>query len=208
MKKWIAMLLILCLLLAGCAAEEEPVETTVDPLLNETSDYEDILPEEELEWTWEEETYDEDAMLQYEDMLIMIAGIGDKVYTSSELEEGFATISECEKVVFTIDYFDTEVRNGGLCQFFMNGGDVLAPYLATALEAIGAVEHQSLFDSFVKDYDIDISDLSSFCVSSVEEYQEQYERYPFYEFDDAYIGLEPLADYLWNYVEANMEQLQ
>ena len=206
MKKSIALLLVLCLLLAGCSTED-PIETTLDPLLDETIDYEDILPEEELEWTWEEETYDEDAMLQYEDMLIIIAGIGDKVYTYPELEEGFATISECEKVVFTIDYFDTEVRNGGLCQFFMNGGDVLVPYLTAALEAIGAAEHQSLFDSFVKEYDIDIHDLSSFRVSSVEEYQEQYERYPFYEFDDAYIGLEPLADYLWNYVEANMEEL-
>jgi len=207
MKKWIAVLLILCLLLSGCGAEA-PVETTEDLYIPEDSNYSDILPDDFLEPPWEEETFDEEVMLREDTMHEITVAISDKVYLADTTSEGFAALSDCEKVVFAVDYFDMEVQNGGLCQFFVNSGDVVAPYLRIALEAVGAERHQVLFDNFVREYDIDINDLSSFHITSIDEYQEQYERYPFNEFDEAYIVLEPLSDYLWNYIDANIDQLQ
>lgn len=74
------------------------------------------------------------------------------------------------------------------------------------METIGAMEHQKLYEDFIKTHDIDTSDLSSFDCETVEVFKSQYERYPFEEYDDTFYGLAPLQDYLVNYVRKHIDK--
>lgn len=71
---------------------------------------------------------------------------------------------------------------------------------------IGAMEHQKLYEDFIKTHDIDTSDLSSFDCETVEFFKSQYERYPFEKYDDTFYGLAPLQDYLVNYVRKYIDK--
>jgi hypothetical protein len=71
---------------------------------------------------------------------------------------------------------------------------------------ICAMEHQKLYENFIKTHDIDTSDLSSFDCETVEDFQSQFKRYPFEEYDNDFYGLGPLQEYLVNYVRKHIEK--
>lgn len=71
---------------------------------------------------------------------------------------------------------------------------------------IGAMEHQKLYEDFIKTNQIDTSDLSSFVCETFEALESQYARYPFNEYNKAFYGLAPLQDYLVNYVRKHIDK--
>ena len=96
-------------------------------------------------------------------------------------------LNESQQVAYTVATFDMEVMNGGLCQYFTNSSRLTAPTLSEALLTVGAPKMQTLFSCFVDKYKIDLTDLSDFEIESESEYEENYARYPFDEFDDVWI---------------------
>ena len=108
---------------------------------------------------------------------------------------------------YSLYMFEMEVNNGGLCQFFVNSSSECAPFIGEALEAIGATELKSLFEQFMKDNDIDVTDLSSFKITYVEEYEAQTERFDFDKFDNSFYDNENFHQQIIDYFRANVEQL-
>lgn len=72
------------------------------------------------------------------------------------------------------------------------------------MEKIGATDHQKLYDGFLSENNIDPNDLSSFDISTVEDYVNQYQRYPFDEYDNAFGNLEPLETYLVAFIREHI----
>ena len=99
-----------------------------------------------------------------------------------------------------------EVNNGGLCRFFVNPSAEIAPYVSKYLGVIGANEHKELYDSFISDNGIDVSDLSSFIIDDVTEFKAQTERYPFNDFDNAFYELKPIQDHLIPYIREHISK--
>ena len=61
-------------------------------------------------------------------------------------------INEEQKLVYSLNKFEVEVNNGGLCQFFVNSSRECAPYISKALEVVGAISIKDLFDNFIITY--------------------------------------------------------
>lgn len=109
---------------------------------------------------------------------------------NADSEEELNTFSQPVRLAYTVIWYQAEVNNGGLCQYFVNSSSMTAPYLEQALCEMGANRHLSLFHNFVTKHGIDVTDLSSFKIDEVEEFEEQEERYPFDDFDEAFYELE------------------
>ena len=69
----------------------------------------------------------------------------DAVY---DIEE--TSLTKEQKFVYSLNKFEAEVNNGGLCQFFVNSSSECAPYISQALGAIGATGLKALFDGFIE----------------------------------------------------------
>ena len=126
----------------------------------------------------------------------------DAVYDIKDLH-----IDEKQKLVYSLNNFEAEINNGGLCQFFVNSSSECAPYISKALEAVGAFSIKELFDKFISENNIDVNDLSSFKISSVDEYESQTKRYDFDSFDDKFYEDEKLHQQIIDYSRKNIEQL-
>lgn len=149
---------------------------------------------------------DELAKLSDDDLYkAVIAGAERKVDEHSDLNTGISSLNDSQKIVYSLDWFTIEVDNGGLFQFFVNSGRIVAPFISDYMEIVGAKEHKKLFDDFISKNNIDLSDLSFFDVNSEDEYAKKAERYPFNEFDDAFYELKPLDTYLKEYIRAHIE---
>ncbi len=110
------------------------------------------------------------------------------------------------KTVYVLGLFDSELQNGGLCQFFVNSSRVVAPYVSEALRIVGADEHLNLFEAFVAANNIDVSDLTSFKVSGVRGYVKQTKRFDFDSFDEKYYELPALQDKVVAYIRNNINE--
>jgi len=119
-------------------------------------------------------------------------------------------LNEEEKIVFETDIYDSEINNGGLCQFFTNSSSLVAPYISNNLKILKAKEHKKLFDNFIKENKIEVNDLSSFEITMIDNIQKQYQnnldKYPFDEFDTKYFKLPPLQTTLTEYIKNNISK--
>ena len=124
----------------------------------------------------------------------------DAVYDIKE-----ANLTDEQKIVYSLNKFEAEVNNGGLCQFFVNSSSECAPYISQALAAVGAFELKILFDNFINTNNLDVNDLSSFKISSIHEYKAQTERFDFDSFDDQFYEdkniHQQIIDYSRKYIE-------
>ena len=127
-----------------------------------------------------------------------------KVDRFDDLIDGVRSLSDAERTFYVASYYEAEVNNGGLCQFFVNSSRVVAPLLSDCLSAIGAAEHRKLFESFVTKNAINLSDLSSFMIGDISDYQAQTKRYPFDEFDKAFYAMTPVQEYLVPYIREHL----
>lgn len=117
------------------------------------------------------------------------------------------TLLEEQILVYSLNYFLREVNNGGLCQFFVNSSSECAPFISKALEAVGALDVKNLFDKFVEENNIDVDDLSSFKIESVDEFVEQTKRHDFDSFDNQFYDDENLYQQIIDYSRKYIEQL-
>ena len=129
-----------------------------------------------------------------------------KVDLYDDMIAGVRSLTGVKRVFYVASYYETEVNNGGLCQFFVNSSRELAPELSACLAAIGANDHKELFDTFVADNNIDVNDLSSFIIDNTDEFKGQEERYPFDEFDDAFFALKTIEEYLIDYIREHISE--
>ncbi len=116
-------------------------------------------------------------------------------------------INEEQKLVYSLNRFEAEVNNGGLCQFFVNSSSECAPYISKALELIGASETKTAFDKFIFDNNINVNDLSSFKISEIDEYEYQTQRYDFDSFDNNFYEDENFHKKIVDYARKNIESL-
>ncbi len=123
-----------------------------------------------------------------------------------DIIDGVRALSGAKRIFYVTSYYEMEVNNGGLCQFFVNSSRYVAPELSSSLEEIGAFEHKVLYDKFIQENKIDVNDLSSFDIDDVDEFEEQTKRYPFEQFDDAFLDIKPICEYLTEYVKKNITQ--
>ncbi len=123
-----------------------------------------------------------------------------------DILEGLDKLNHEQRMFYVANYYEAEVMNGGLCQFFVNSSRYVAPELSPALKEIGADEHRLAFDKFAKENGIDLNDLDSFDADTFEEYSAQTERYPFDRFDGEFYDREPIHDILERYIKANIEK--
>ena len=126
----------------------------------------------------------------------------DAVYDIKE-----ANLTNEQKIVYSLNKFESEVNNGGLCQFFVNSSRECAPYISEALAAVGAFELKILFDNFINTNNIDVNDLSSFKISSIDEYKVQTERFDFDSFDDKFYEDKNIHQQIIDYSRTHIEQL-
>ena len=175
--KFVVLLMLLLCLLCGCGSVAENV------------------PEMEIQ--------DIESMTDDELVMTVMEKLWPVVFSTKDAELGFCSLTDDQKLVFTVTYLDMEIANGGLCQFLVNDGGLVAPYVSDYLEQLGAREHQVLLDGFLKDNGIDVHDLSGFAFVSIEEFVDLYEQYPFDKFDDAYYELEPLSSLLAEFIRTH-----
>ena len=116
-------------------------------------------------------------------------------------------INDKQKFVYSLNKFEAEVNNGGLCQSFVNSSSECAPYVSNALAAVGAINLKKLFDDFISENNIDLKDLSSFKISNIDEYEAQTERFDFDSFDDEFYKDENLHQQIIDYSRKHIEQL-
>ena len=119
-------------------------------------------------------------------------------------------LNEKQLTVAALITFDAEMMNGGLCQFFVNDYSGYAQYVSDALEEVGAVEMQKHYSSFVTENEIDLSQMDSFRIGSVQDYVKQFESYPYEEFDNTFSEIyqkENLADLLLSFVLRQEEEI-
>ena len=133
----------------------------------------------------------------------VVARAERKVESFDEIEEGLKSLNESELVCYTLNWFETEVNNGGLCQFFVNSSSCVAPYVIECMEKVGADQHKRLFEDFVSDNGIDLNDLSFFKISKVNEFEKKLNSYPFEKYDEGFYDMEPLETYLKRYARAH-----
>lgn len=116
-------------------------------------------------------------------------------------------LTEAQIFVYSLNRFEAEVNNGGLGQFFVNSSSECAPYISNAMNAIGATELKNHFDNFITENHININDLSSFKIDSLEQFEEQTERFDFDSFDDKFYEIYNFHQQIIDYARKNIEQL-
>ena len=93
-----------------------------------------------------------------------------------------------------------------LCQFFVNSSRAVAPFISDYLGLIGAKEHKALFDGFLAKTGIDLTDLSSFAIRRIRDFEKQAKRYPFDEYDDKFYTLPSLQEPLTAYIREHLNE--
>lgn len=114
-----------------------------------------------------------------------------------------------KRVFYVIKQYVAEMNNGGLCQYFINPSRLAAPYLLESMQEIGSFRYAELLNDFLTENGIDVTNLDSFIIKDLSEFQEQNRRYPFDAYDDAFYALygeEPLLHDLMVYVRRHMEE--
>ena len=115
-----------------------------------------------------------------------------------------------QRTVAALITFDAEMMNGGLCQFFVNDYNGYAQYVNDALEEVGALEMQAHYSGFIGDNGIDVTNMDSFRIASIQDYGKQFERYPYEAFDSTFSEIyqsENLCDLLLSYVRLNAQEI-
>lgn len=131
----------------------------------------------------------------------------EKAYET--IDENLDMLNKEKKVFYIVTSFKNEVENGGLFQFFTNSSRILAPFISKNLNIIGAENYRKLYENFIKENLIDLSDLSSFEIEDEKALESQYKRYEYDKFDERFEQLckkEPLDSFLAKYVRENIGQ--
>ena len=111
-------------------------------------------------------------------------------------------LNQKQLTVAALIIFDAEMMNGGLCQFFVNDYNGYAQYIADALGEVGASGLQKHYSDFISQNTIDVTQMDSFRIASVQDYVKQFERFPYEAFDETFseiYQIENLGEMLLDY---------
>lgn len=148
------------------------------------------------------------SSLSDEELFVAVLMRTENIVDGAEsIEAGLAAINKAQRVFYSVGLFESEVDNGGLCQFFINSSRAVAPVVGEYMGLIGADEHKKLYEDFIDNNGIDTRDLSFFDIEKVSEFEEKNSCYPFNEYDDAFYELEPLTTYLKKYAREHAKEL-
>ncbi|MBQ8497015.1 MAG: DUF4375 domain-containing protein [Clostridia bacterium] len=189
MKKWIVSMLMLGISVTLCGCGIYFLKNGINRYL--------YVSEEKLAALSDAELYEAvmDRTEHIVDRVLMAGG---------EWEEGVNALNEPQKLVYSLNWLELEVNNGGIVQFFSNSSGMTAPFISEYLSLIGAYEHQKLYDDFILNNDIDVNDLSPFHIDDISEFLKLYEKYPSDIFDDAWYELDSLERYLVQYIREHL----
>lgn len=191
MKKILSAIVILCLLLSCCGC------SMIAALKGDTAERDRYL----MMTSQELETLSDEELLT-----ALHFRTEENANTAWNLGDGAAKLPEAQKVFYVLHCFYTELENGGLCRFFVNGTRNLAPLVSESLAALGATEHQALFDKFVKDNEISTDYLIFFIINDESQFAEKRKHYPFDNFDVPYSQLPSLRDMLLTYAREHIAE--
>ena len=119
-------------------------------------------------------------------------------------------LNQKQLTVAALITFDAEMMNGGLCQFFANDYSGYAQYISDALGEVGAIEMQEHYSSFVTQNEIDVTQMDSFRIVSVQDYLTQHARFPYQSFDNTFSEIyqkENLGGLLLAYVRLHGDEI-
>ena len=141
----------------------------------------------------------------YEAIMYRTEHIVDAVLMAGgEWEDGVNAMNPSQKLVYSLNWLELEIQNGGIVQFFSNSSRMTAPFVSEYLSLVGAYEHQKLYDDFIVNNGIDLNDLSPFDIDDLSEFAALYEKYPSDAFDDAWYTLDSIEIYLVQYIREHL----
>ena len=127
-------------------------------------------------------------------------------FTSDEMYKD-PNANEAQKVYSVISFFHSNIVDGSLCKFFVYADVECYQLVPKYLEEIGAYKTKELFDHFVKENEIDLTDDKVFYCYNDDEYLELFELYPFEEFDEPYCESDEVFNSLIEYARINIREL-
>ena len=147
------------------------------------------------------------AQLNDEELFSAIsARVDDAISTEDDNTVAIESADKEKRVFYSAYWYEAEVNNGGLCQYFTNSSRATAPYLSETLEIIGAIKHKEHFDKFIDDNNIDVNDLSMFECEGVDEFEEKTKIFDFDEFDSKFYEMGSIEEYLVKYARENIDK--
>lgn len=128
------------------------------------------------------------------------------VFGSCEDEDSkMSLLNEPQRVFYVAYIYESEVNNGGLCQYLSNDSGFSAPILGAALETIGDTAHRAHFLAFISDNAIDLGHLDTFGKEAIKRFECLEKRYPFEAFDDVFYEMASLETLMASYIRANIK---
>lgn len=127
-----------------------------------------------------------------------------------ELEYGYACtdkdvfeqMNEPHRNVYSLLWFDTEMKSGGVGDYLFSSSNITMDYIAEAFESVGAKDILEGYKKLLEENNI-LEAVSQIKIRSVDEYSHFMSQFDFSEFNELYIkrDLRPL---IANYIRQNI----
>ena len=122
------------------------------------------------------------------------------------LSERICDLSSEKQTVYILSWYNDLMLHGGLFEFFSSEDRVFAPRLEELLLEVNAPLHRALYHSFFEANALDPNDLSAFAIENAAISDAWQKRYPFAEFDEAYVKLPELEALLSAYIRDRIDR--
>ena len=152
-----------------------------------------------LESTEQFSTYNE----LYDQLLSLTAGPAD--------DPSFDELAQSVQALYVAAFYDAEIMNGRLSQFFCNGGDAFGARAAESLRRLGLVEMAEQYEGYLRGHTLTPAFLPANPQNTASEAAEMSARYPSDSFDEKYVQLWRALDFsgrLLLYANEHFAELQ
>lgn len=122
-------------------------------------------------------------------------------YECSDLET-FENMKINHRNVYTLLWFDREMKNGGLGEYLFSTSNITMNYLRKSLENVGALKLLKNYTSFIKENHIE-DEINNIEKRNVEEYTKFMNKFDFSKFNDSYEKVN-LRSLIADYIRANI----
>ena len=83
------------------------------------------------------------------------------IETAESIGDDLSEMTDAQRTVYAIYWYESEIMNGGILQFFDNSSGECAPFVSEALSTVGAEKHKALFDAFIADNGINTDNVNT-----------------------------------------------
>lgn len=104
---------------------------------------------------------------------------------------GMDSLNASERALYIAADYENDLNAGGPGHYLLNASETCALELGASLRELGAIKHGVFWMEFVKDHNIDLSDLSGFKVETEEDLEALNEKYHLRSFDDMLFEIDP-----------------